>query len=94
MGNIAAWLAAVLPSLALRLLAALGFGVVTFGGLQAVGDTLRDYLIASWAGLPADVLGIVNLAGAGTALNIILSATMVRVTLTVLSSGTRIIGTQ
>ncbi|MBI5330714.1 MAG: DUF2523 domain-containing protein [Betaproteobacteria bacterium] len=90
--NIAVWLGSILPSLASRVLAALGFAVVQFTGIQAVGSMLASHVSASFGGIPSDILGLMNLAGLGTGMNILLGAITARLTLSYLSQATKIMG--
>lgn len=89
---LAAWLASLVPGLVARVLAAIGFGLVTITGLQLVTGQLLDYVTSSYDGIPGAVLGLMNLAGVGMAMNIILGAITARVALYVLTKSTRIIG--
>jgi hypothetical protein len=89
---IATWLATLAPSLVKRTLAALGLGVVVITGLASVGDALNGYISSAFAGLPADLLAIMNLAGIGLGLNIILGAIAARMALYVLMASSRVIG--
>lgn len=88
----AAFLAALVPSLVARVLAALGFGLVTVVGIDFVSDQLLGYLTSSIGGLPASIAGLLGLAGVGAGLNIILGAITARVALYVLTRTSRIIG--
>lgn len=89
---IATWLASLAPSLVKRTLLALGFGVAVIAGISSVAGQLQEYIYANVNGLPADLLGIMNLAGMGTGLNIVLGAIVSRVTLHVLVASSRVIG--
>jgi hypothetical protein len=90
--NLALWLTALLPSITKRLLAALGFGVVSVLGVNVVAGQLEAYIYQSVGGFPADMLLLVNLAGFGIALNLILGALTARLALYAMTNTTRILG--
>lgn len=92
MASIAVWLAALLPSLAARVLASLGLGVVTVTGMNIAWGSLKGIIIANFQGFPADIAGLASLSGAGEGLGIILGAITARVTYTALMSASRIAG--
>lgn len=92
MQSIAVWLAALLPSLAGRVLASLGLGVVTVTGFSIAWDSLRTIIIDNFSGFPADIAGLAGLAGVGEGLGIILGAITARVTFAALMSASRIAG--
>jgi hypothetical protein len=92
MGNLALWIAALVPSLVTKVLASVGFGVVVLTGLTAVTGQLEGYIYSSFGQFPGDIAGLLNLAGFGMAINIILGAITARVSLYVLLKSTRIIG--
>lgn len=92
--NWATWLAAMVPGLVARVLASLGLGLVTITGLHATTDALLGYLQSAIGGLPSDVLGLINLAGFGTAANIILGALAARIAFYTLSKAALVVGVQ
>lgn len=92
MQSIAVWLAALLPSLAARVLASLGLGVVTVTGFTVAWDSLKSIIIANFSGFPADIAGLAGLAGVGEGLGIILGAITARVTFSAIMSASRIAG--
>lgn len=89
---IATWLASLAPSLVKRTLLSLGFGVAIFTGINTVGGQINDLITTSFGGIPADMLGVMQLAGLGTALNMLLGAIAARITLYVMISSSRVIG--
>lgn len=91
--NLAAWIASLVPSLVGRVLAALGMGLITIGGLTVISSQLLGYITSSIGGLPADVLGILGLAGLGDALNIVVGAITARLSLYALTQSSKVIGT-
>ena len=92
MGNLGLLLASMVPTLVRKVLAALGFGIVTITGLTVVTDALKQNIINTFGGIPGDILAVANLAGMGTAINILLGALSARVALYVLLKSSRIIG--
>lgn len=92
MANLAVWLAALLPSLAARVLASLGLGVVTVTGFTVAWDSLRQTIIDNFAGFGADMAGLAGLAGVGEGLGLILGAITARVTYKSLMSAAKIAG--
>lgn len=87
-----AWLASLVPGLVARVLAALGFGIVTMTGLNTVADTLLNHLYTSYNSIGVSTLQLMNLAGFGEGLNIIIGAITARISLYVLTKSSRIIG--
>jgi len=77
-----AFLAAMAGPLAKQVLMALGFGVVTFIGVDLALDSLLSVARAAWSGsLSADVAAYVAMAGINTGLSIIAGAMVGRVTM-------------
>lgn len=92
MQTVAVWLAALLPSLVARVLAALGMGVVTVTGFNLAWDGVRNLIITNFQGIPADAAALIGLAGVGTGLGIIFGAITARVTFAALMAGAKIAG--
>jgi len=59
-----------------HVLKAFGIGAVVFSGMTLAIDELKDYAIAQFAGLPADVIGILGIMQLDTALNMIISSVL------------------
>lgn len=91
--NFGAWIASLVPSLVGRVLAALGMGLVTIGGLDVISGILVGYIHTSIGGFPSDVLGLLGLAGLGDGLNIVVGAIVARLTLYSITQSSKIIGT-
>jgi hypothetical protein len=89
---LAAWLAAILPSLAARVLASLGLGVVTITGFVTAWSSVKSLIISNFAGIPSDIAGLIGLAGIGEGLGIIFGAIATRVAFAALHAGTKIAG--
>lgn len=75
-------LAASLPS---RILTAIGIGVITYAGFDAVLDQIRSALVSNIGGLTGAVAGILGLGGFYTYLGIVLGAWTARISLQTLS---------
>lgn len=71
-----------------RVLIALGISVVTYSGMSASLEWLRAGAVASFGGLPANVLGIMALLKVGECVSMVFSAITVRLTLSGLANGT------
>jgi len=90
--KIATFILALVQPLLGRILAALGFSVVTITGFQVAVNTLKAQLVGSVNALPADLLNIFLLAGGGEGLGLICAAIAVRVLLWQVQNATRILG--
>lgn len=90
--KIGTWILALLEPIIARILAALGFSVVSVVGFDLAVDGLRNQLISSVNSLPVDVLGVFLLAGGGYGLGMILGAVAVRVLLWQIQNATKILG--
>ena len=90
--KIGTWLLALVEPMLGRILAALGFSVVSIVGFDAAVDFLRSRLVASVNALPADMLGVFLLAGGGHAVGMILGAIAFRLVLWQIQSSTKILG--
>lgn len=86
------WLLAMVQPILGRILAALGFSVVTITGFEVAVSTVRDRLVSSINQLPAEVLNVFLLSGAGVALGMIFGAISVRILLWKIQSATKILG--
>lgn len=71
MGNLAVWLAALVPSLAARVLASLGFGLVAVAGVSVALDALKSLIITNLQGASASIVGLMSLAGIGQAFGLL-----------------------
>lgn len=89
------WVAAILGGLIQsagtlvgRVLLSLGFGYVAYTGIDTGLSFMRDQALAGFAGLPADVVGILSAGKLGTVVSIITSAMLARMALNGLTGGT------
>lgn len=75
-------------TLAGRVLVALGIGVITYTGVGASLDFLKDQAVSAFSGLPAEMLSIMGLMKVGVCISIITSAITARLLLNGLSGDT------
>lgn len=85
MANLAVWLLALVTPVVRRVLIALGIGLVTYTGLDYALNGLRDAVINSLGGIPADVSGIAATLGIYESVSIALGAIATRLALTQLT---------
>jgi hypothetical protein len=90
--KIGTWLLAMLTPMLGRILAALGFSVVSILGMEAMLAQLRTSLISGLGGMSADMFNVFLLAGGGQALGIITGALTTRLLLWQVQNATRILG--
>jgi len=83
MGSLAAWLLAMAGPLAVRVLAALGVGWVSYAGYQLVVTAVVSSVGGLWGGLPAAVAGLSGLLGLTTAVGVMVGGVSARVALVV-----------
>jgi cobalamin synthase len=79
MGALGTWLVSLATPAVFGVLKALGFGFVTFAALTAALNVALDAARSSWGGVTGDLLGLLQLAGSGTAFSIIAGAMVARV---------------
>lgn len=72
--------ALVKPSL-FQMLAALGMGVITYGGFSVVLDQIRGLIQGNLSSLPTNIAQLIGLFGVHQAMGIILGAYASRITL-------------
>lgn len=65
----------------IKVLASIGFGIVTYTAVTALTDQLFDAIYVHYAGIPADTISILALAGLDDALGIILGGISVKIAL-------------
>jgi hypothetical protein len=90
--KIGTWLLAMLTPMLGRILAALGFSVVSILGMEAMLGQVRNSLVAGLGGMSADLFNVFLLAGGGQALGIITGALTTRLLLWQVQNATRILG--
>jgi len=78
-GAIGTWLVSLAGPAVFTVLKALGFGFVTFAALTTALGIALDSARSAWGGLTGDLLGLIELAGASTAISIVAGALVTRV---------------
>lgn len=81
-------LLAIAGSLVGRVMIALGISVVSYTGLSATLGFVKAQMMGAFAGLPAEMLGLLSYMGVGQFINIITSALLARMVLNGLSGDT------
>lgn len=76
-----AFFSAIAGPIAKKVLAALGMGMITFAGFQAIKGQIDSAVSTMWAGMPASVYQVVALAGFVDAVGVWLGALTTAVTL-------------
>lgn len=71
-----------------QVLIALGIGVVTYTGMDASMEFLKNGFVTAATGLPAEVVGMLSLMKVGSCVSMVLSAITIKMTLAGLTSGT------
>ena len=89
---LASFLFAIVGSLVGRVLASLGFAVITIRGVEAAIGGIRFLLLDAVNSLPAEMFQLFLLAGGGAALNIVLAAVSFRVSLWTITKSVRVLG--
>jgi len=81
MTTLAAFLLSITGSLAARVLVALGIGIFSYAALSTLAASVQSHVISNWNGIGSVVLSLLNLAGGGQALGILISALITRASL-------------
>lgn len=89
---IAVFLAQIFKPLVARVLAALGMGLITYQGVTALTDQLRQAIGERFGGLAEDIAAIVGMLGIDTAMTIILSAYLAVLTINGIRNGATRLG--
>jgi hypothetical protein len=92
-GGLLAAIASLAAPITARILLALGFTVVTLGGVAGIVAELKSRLIGYLGGVPLAGLQIAGLAGIWNAMGMMLGAVTFTVTLWTLTKAVRIAGT-
>lgn len=90
--KIGTWLLSLVQPMIGRILAAIGFSVVTITGFQVAVATLKAQLVNSVTSLPFDLLNLFLISGCGEGLGMITAAIAVRVLLWQIQQGTKLLG--
>lgn len=83
---LAQFLDTYLGSFARNVLSSLGIGVISYAGIKTVFDELVALAQAQFANIASDALSVVQLAGVGEAIGIIVGAITFKLTMTTMSS--------
>jgi hypothetical protein len=75
-------------SIAGRVMLALGFGFITYQGLDVLLGWIQTQVFSQLANLPPTVIQLLGILQVGTAINIVFSAIAARLLLNGLTSGT------
>jgi hypothetical protein len=89
MNTLFAFLASAVGPLALRVVAALGLGVLTFTGVDNVLSTLITSAQNNWGSVAADILGLASVAKIPECLGLLAGAMSSRVTMWVAANAAR-----
>ena len=92
MGGLLAAIAGLAAPMAARVLASLGFGVVTITGVALSADSLKELVMSHLSAGPGAALQIAGLAGVWVALGMIFGACSFCVSLFALTKAVRIAG--
>lgn len=81
MSTLAAFFMALVGPIAKRVMLSLGFGLVSYAAISTAVNALLGSAKSAWAGMGGDVLALVQLSGANTAVSIIAGAIVAKVAL-------------
>ncbi|MGB6097953.1 MAG: DUF2523 family protein [Comamonas thiooxydans] len=90
--KIATFIMSLVQPLIARILAALGFSVVSIVGVTESIGAIKNQLVSSVNAMPVDVLNVFLLGGGGIGLGMILGAIAFRLALWQIQSATKILG--
>lgn len=80
-----AFLSASIGNLVKKAMVAIGLGTITYAGLQEAFNAAQDQIISNYGGMSGSTLAIVDLAGGGQAIGILLGAISARIGMIALS---------
>ncbi|GAA3994696.1 hypothetical protein GCM10022279_17870 [Comamonas faecalis] len=86
------WLLALMEPMLARILAALGFSVVTVTGFDLAVNQIKQLVMSQVNSLPMDMLNLFLYAGGGYALGMIFGAVTTKLLLWQIQSATKILG--
>lgn len=90
--KIGTWLLSLLQPAIGRILAALGFSVVSILGMDVILTQIKTQLVSGLGGMSADMFNVFLLAGGGQALGIITGAITTKFLLWQVQNATKILG--
>jgi len=79
LANIAIWLMALIGPLAKKVLQVLGVGVVTYGAMTTLVNSLIGHAQSNWGAMAGSALQIASLGGIPEVLGIVTGAVLARV---------------
>lgn len=81
MSTLATFLLGITGSLAARVLTSLGIGFVSYAALTTLASAVVANVTSNYQSMSSQILGLLNLAGGGTGLGIILAALVTKASL-------------
>ena len=81
MPTLAAFLLAITSSIVKRALTAIGFAILSYATISTIMGYLTSAITTSYTGMSTTILSLLNLAGAGQALGIMIAAFSARAAL-------------
>lgn len=85
MGALALFFASSIGAIVKRALVAIGIGTITYAGIDVAFGAARDLVVANYGQITGDTAALINLAGVGATIGIILGALAARVALIALT---------
>lgn len=86
------WLLSMMQPLLAKILALLGFSIITIVGMESVIGQLKSQIVATMGALPADAFNFALYMGIGKAIGIIFGACTTKLLLWSIQNATSIIG--
>jgi len=86
------WLLSMMQPLLAKILALLGFSIITIVGMEAVVGQLKSQIVASMGAMPADWLNFALYMGIGKGMGIIFGACTTKLLLWSIENATSIMG--
>ncbi len=90
--KIGTWLFSLITPFMGKILASIGFSVVTITGMQAILNQLKQQFVAAANSLPADLINLFLLAGGGQAVGLIVGALTTKFLLWQVNNTSKILG--
>lgn len=82
-------LATAMGSFVFRAVLALGIGTVTYTGLSVAVNTIKSSVVSSFAGMPADMVGLLAYLWVDKCLTIVFSAVVSALTMRLISGSVK-----
>lgn len=80
---VGATLSTIIVPLVIKVLVALGIGVVAYAGINELITNIQDFVVNSLSGIPGTIIAIAGLCQIDTVITMILSAVSIRVSLAI-----------